>query len=742
MNGTDFTAPVLPADHPRVFIQKADIPALREKIKKPALSDAYAAFLSRLSEPADGTLAHPSGSRFTNADSHKLGVIECYALSYLLDGDEARGRAAIDAVLTYHREIVHYDYNTQGQELFTLGLVYDWCYALLSEREKDIFFRAVEQTASGMEMGYPHFSQGFVTGHGVEGQLMRDLMCAAIAMADEHPALYQNTAKLFFTEMVKAKRYLYSFGAYPQGTHYISYRMQWEYLATRLWDGLGIDHVFGEQQKEPLYWFFYMMRGDGISLFDGDDHKNNLPLGEPYHLMYRPYFHAASYEHDGYCLSEALRERPENPFRESGNQSLNAVEYLLCADPDLQPKPISDLPLSRYFGHPRGELIARTGWDSDSVVCQMKINHIHTGNHQHLDGGAFQIYYHGYLATDSGYYQAFRNSDNRNPASGNTNYNSQHFLSYYQRTVAHNCMLVFDPNEKVANYDRTDLSNDGGQRYPDNGKEAKTLDMLLDPAFGHRVGEVLAYRIDEGENPRYSYLKGDLTDAYTEKVTGYCRSFVFLPLCEEADKAALVVYDRIASADASFKKTWLLHTLEEPILSGDTYAAADTREGYGGELTLKTLLPKEKTVKILGNDEVFRVGDVNYVAKTLEGNRHNEGGGYRLEITPKNESIEDTFLNVCGIGDRGKTHVASSYLKTETHEGALVGKNVVLFGTDKNPSAKPQTVRTESDCQMLLVLDLVPGVWYVNDKPYEVDTDGVLTVLVPPRVCHIKREEP
>ena len=78
---------------------------------------------------------------------------------------------------------------------------------------------------------------------------------------------------------------------------------------------------------------------------------------------------------------------------------------LLWRDFDLEPKSPDDLPLTRYSGTPFGWMIARTGWDKDCVIAEMKVNENFVGNHQHLDAGSFQIYYKGPLAIDSGAYQ-------------------------------------------------------------------------------------------------------------------------------------------------------------------------------------------------------------------------------------------------------------------------------------------------------------------------------------------------
>ena len=72
-----------------------------------------------------------------------------------------------------------------------------------------------------------------------------------------------------------------------------------------------------------------------------------------------------------------------------------------------------------------GWMIARTGWDANSVIAEMKINEQFVGNHQHMDGGSFQIYHKGPLAIDAGAYSG---------SSGG--YNSPNNKNYFKRTIA------------------------------------------------------------------------------------------------------------------------------------------------------------------------------------------------------------------------------------------------------------------------------------------------------------------
>ena len=67
----------------------------------------------------------------------------------------------------------------------------------------------------------------------------------------------------------------------------------------------------------------------------------------------------------------------------------------LWRDLDLKPKPLADLPLSRYYGAPYGWMTARTGWDVNSVIAQMRMNIYNFGGHQHADGGKFRALLQG-----------------------------------------------------------------------------------------------------------------------------------------------------------------------------------------------------------------------------------------------------------------------------------------------------------------------------------------------------------
>jgi heparin/heparan-sulfate lyase len=275
----------------------------------------------------------------------------------------------------------------------------------------------------------------------------------------------------------------------------------------------------------------------------------------------------------------------------------------------------------------------------------MKVNEYNFVNHQHLDAGAFQIYFKGTLASDSGLYSGSSGA-----------YGSPHCLNYYWRTIAHNSLLVYDPGE---DFGKRGYGNDGGQRLPNGRNEARNLDVLLAPQNGYRTGKVLAHGFGpDPQTPDYTLLQADLTEAYSKKVQQVTRSFVFLNLRNAQVPAALVVFDRVVSARPDFRKFWLLHTLEEPRVEAASATVDCTQPGASGRLNLDVLLPPAPNAalnKVGGPGKEYWVFGTNYTndpepERVAKGSI--ETSAWRLELSPKSASAEDRFLTVMQMTDR------------------------------------------------------------------------------------------
>ncbi len=636
--------PVPPPEHPRLCLRAKNVPDLAARLNHPVLKPVADA-LQQL------------------AKKDPQVKVEWDALQYLVTRDKdlglATAAAALDLLQKARLPDIHDACRVTGRWMVTGAIAYDWLHPLLTKDQKDAFVKELVRLAKTLECGYPPAAQGSITGHSSEAMIMRDLLSAGIAVYDEFPEMHDLAAGRFFREHLPARNWFYPGHAYHQGDAYGVYRCSYDLFPLWIFDRLGAGNVYNPEQRHVPYFYLYTRRPDGQRLRGGDCYMGWSRPGQPWGLGAAALL-TASYYGDGHLLHEHLRS--------PGGADKDRIFELLWRDPALQPRPPDDLPLSRHFGPPFGWTVARTGWDENAAVAEMKVNVYNFNNHQHLDAGAFQLYYRGALAIDSGLYQG---------TSGG--YGSPHDKNYHWRTIAHNSLLVHDPNE---NFGR-DYGNDGGQRLPNNRNEPSTLEVLLDPKRGYQTGEVLAQGFGpDARAPDYTYLTGDLTRAYSQKVRQAIRSFVFLNLKNPAAPAALVVFDRVVSADPSFRKYWLLHSLEEPKVEGN----AATVEREKGRLSLTALLPAADNLelsKVGGPGKEFWVFGKNYPTEPTQRDwqqRSYEMGAWRLELSPRRAAEADLFLVVMQVADRASGARLPVVLAEEGDQvGCKVGDRKVLF---------------------------------------------------------------
>jgi heparin/heparan-sulfate lyase len=676
--------PIPHPEHPRLYLRRAHIGELPVRLKDPALKTV----VERISRYA-ATLPHVKA--------------EWDAVHYLISGDEAVGRRIISEAGEILRTAKLPDRGdparVTGRMMVTGAIVYDWLYELFTPAERQEYIRELVRLAGTLECGYPPVKQGSITGHSSEAMIMRDLISAGIAIYDEFPEMYELAAARFFAEHVSARNWFYSGHAYHQGDSYSTYRYCWDAFALFIFDRLGAGNVFNPEQRYVPYHFLYTTRPDGQRLRAGDTYMITTPKGQPWREELGTVL-TASYYRDGVLLGQHLRHPSDTRD--------NSIFEFLWRDIKVNPEERTHLPLTRYFASPFGWMVARTGWDENAAIIEMKINEYNFVNHQHLDAGAFQIYYRGPLAIDSGIYEGTNGA-----------YNSPHCKNYYWRTIAHNSLLIYDPAEDIG---VPDYGNDGGQRLPNRRREARNLEVLLNPQNGYRTGEVLGHGFGPDEKaPDYTFLQGDLTKAYSNKVTAVTRTFAAFNLKNERVPAALVVFDRVAGADPAFKKFWLLHSMQEPAIDGRS-AVVDAPAGQAGRITLDVLLPGEAHVEAVGGPgKEFWVFGKNYpndVRPATKDRGTAEPGAWRIEVSPRNDAREDLFLTVMQVTNRENgEHWPAKPLTTDDRTGCIIeGPEVcwaALFRRDGTRSAAPVQLSLASGSRSFrcLIAGLAPGSW-------------------------------
>jgi heparin/heparan-sulfate lyase len=324
--------------------------------------------------------------------------------------------------------------------------------------------------------------------------------------------------------------------------------------------------------------------------------------------------------------------------------------------------------------------------------------------------GTFQIYYRSSLAVASGSYEA--------------GYGTPHWR-YAHETLASNGLLIFDPDEQPL---KRQL-NAGGQVIPNNGQDhPRDLETLLEK--GYRQGRVTAHAFGpDPQRPEYAFIAGDITAAYGPKAERVTRSMATLFTGDARYPAVLVLFDRVNAAKETFKKTWLLHSFEEPVLArgGATIVGAGAA---GGQLHLQSLLPEGAVMrKIGGPGKEFWVDSVatNYaIPETAK--PPVEAGAWRVEIAPGRPQREDEFLTVLTVSDASNPAPVAVRIDGSNVVGVAILNQAVVFHRGIESATRISFALDGTGEGRVLVCNMAPGSWRVERDGRE--QSGRLSVSV------------
>ena len=300
-----------------------------------------------------------------------------------------------------------------------------------------------------------------------------------------------------------------------------------------------------------------------------------------------------------------------------------------------------------------GFVQTRSSWDADATYLFFKCGDRYTA-HQHLDVGNFLIYKHKELVGDSGYYDTF---------------DGDHAVNYYIRSIAHNTILVFDPDEQfkgLRNPDRTvTMANDGGQMHDwpqHNGAAVDMGDWRKNEKL-YDIADMVAFN-DRGS---YLYVAGDCTRAYNPaKLEHFTRQIVFIR------PGTFIIFDRVKSTKPEFKKTWLLQAMKTPEKKDGKLIITHGK----GRLFVQTLLPESAVVKLVGGDDLFGYGGKKFPSTRVRG----VVPECRVEVSPVAPAKADYFLHVLTAADSTVNSVPNATARvTDTDVTVTVGKVSATF---------------------------------------------------------------
>ncbi|MBR3761706.1 MAG: discoidin domain-containing protein [Lachnospiraceae bacterium] len=633
------TLPEIPDEHPYVFVNEEYIEELLNLKDNEYYSEAYTWVSNKAKEKLP---SQPENGYLSSSISRQL---ETRAFMYMLgEISEVDAQETVQFTIEYLKNAktsqsgsinIYKDFGTQGIQ--TGALVYDWCYDIMTAKQRKELTTLIKNLMYADEQPCTPDSAAswYEVGGKAVGQPLIYNSIAAVAIYDTYPEIYEAVMPKILGSMAEAVKIYGEVGALSDGS--IAYtRDYYAYHVAVLLERLGYEHeqYYGNQTNIG-YKMLYSRTPYGALIKQGDDFtQSSYVIGQ---------YTNRSETKDDMAMLSAIYNDPYLKFQYiKENTSESTLFALLFNSSEVIPELPDDLPLAFEVGEPRSEIMVRTSWqdglDSPTVVAYMNMNNRRSGDHDHAHMGEFQLYYKGPLTMSAGRYTG-------------EGWGKDHWENYYTRSISANCVTVYDPDEKFT-YGETSQwtaeANDGGQKMT----EYKfSLDKNM--ADANLVTETEASFIGPNEyTPAFSYIKGDLTNAYSSnKMESYKRAMVFMDTFNQDYPGVMVVFDRVVSTDASFKKNWLLQAVTEPVVDGNKITITNTDEGCNGKLVNTTLYPQNVEIETVGGIGTFISDGQEWPIEYDEKMSDAYISGFRCEVSPTTAATEDIFLNAMYVTD-------------------------------------------------------------------------------------------
>jgi hypothetical protein len=617
---------------PRLYFRQEDVDWIKQRGQGP-----LAAQWKQLRWMADSMMQSGAASSTATGDVKGWFGEKGQAVAFLayIEQDAARTKWAVDWAKALGVGSVPSDDTPRRARLQRMAVVYDWLYDAMTDADRaEIRGYLVKYLEAMAGMKYIQ-DPGYLGGHERWGYAV--VAMGSIALHgdwDGAEALLTQTRQHLTEGFFPTQAWVAHDGGYHMGWAYTAAYTDFDkpYL---VWTVGTNDVLLDDWMAQTAYWNLYGMRGNDTFPEAGDAYSRNLDLGFV-NTLYAAGI--GKLGHAKWLLDEKLTPNGE------------AFLQILTVDPSLAATPPTDLPLGRLFDR-AGLVVARDAWDGGTTHFTFKSSAFYSTNHHHRDENAFTIHYQTGLALDSGVYDS---------------YSSTHWDNYYARTIAHNAIVVHDPAQTMQLFGQT-VSNDGGQVFK---SEARRLDDVL-PGGPASLAGVVSFE----NRDAFTYALGDATAAYDPaRVTLAQRDVVYLRDTPRAHPV-IVVYDRVGATQASFKKTFLLHTVAKPTLSGKLAVAING----AGRLSSLSLYPTNATLTLVGGPgKEYWVDGTNYPPTTTQF----EPGAWRLEVSPATGSKTDQLLHVLFVDDAGATPVSQTeavLVEGDSAVGGAVAGWVVVF---------------------------------------------------------------
>lgn len=710
----------VPAYHPRLLFTSDDIPQIIANSKNAENKEAMKAFNSALLRNTFNVLDVNSED---NSNNNILFSIQAKAFNHAVFGGNT-GADAVESMIDYLKKFRYpshdfsalQSYHQVTYTIYNASLVYDWCYDILT-KEQEEYIRTKLLELADSEHAFNSLTNGLSPfgGTGTSNYIFRDFLSLGIALYDTNPEIFNFIKSQIDNVYKPIDEYFSPSHSSFYGYQYGAFALYGHSMAYRLMDAIGYKKIFTDDMFHALDYYMLSRMPDGNNLIEGDDYLRadgefKLSMDDSALTMISA------------VASHYLKDNKFKSFLSDLSLTHTAFWYgTICFTP------IDSLLLvesqgtvtehqfekSRYFGSPMGMIIATNGEGKEKATVKMKISEGYKWHHQHYDAGSFEIYYKGRLTGQSAQYSRT---------------DIAQYSNYYVQSVASNTLLIKDPDEKFTYWNTNQIAeNSGGQRIK------RTFASNLGEWLSHEAyntGKITGYYSSDS----FSYLSGDITNAYSDKVSEVKRYMSFIP----KDKGGMMfVIDKINASDSAFEKTFLLHTPAEPEISDNTVTVIRNTNGYGGKLTLKAIYPEVDINGVGGEGKQWYVNGTNYeplesYAPELKNNPLAYGWG-RIEVSPKKENKLDYLVNVIYIDDAESKASEEAYAIKGT--GVIGGESegeavVIATSTERNKDTLSFALKNDGNVR---IANLSEGYWNVyngstlTDTVYATEESGMIS---------------
>ncbi|MHC4398225.1 MAG: heparinase II/III domain-containing protein [Planctomycetota bacterium] len=591
-------------------------------------------------------------ARKQQADAHAKMV--SMALVAAIEEDESLGREAVAMAMKTVEGPVRRGHVPFAHDLARCAVVYDLCHPCWTDDQRAKFHQYVNQTVDANLRSETH-----VFHNGWYGYKSWGIGLACYAAYYENPRAREILAALddeIRRRATPALSLAGEGGGWAEG-YYVNYWLyEWLFFCEVARRCEGIDYyalapgffesraVAGMFEAYPGIRQYGSRRpipmGDGGGRSFGGDRDKALAARR---ILVNHYRNDPAHQ----CVHAFNETTPRSGV------GVYAYKDFLWRDATVERGNLEQFRLSHVSPGP-GYVYARSSWGEDATCFFFKCGDRFTA-HQHLDVGHFLIYKHEELAGDGGHYDAF---------------GSSHDVNYHLRTIAHNTILVHDPEESWSRIRAGPVSgNDGGQAHdwPHHNGAVVDADQWLKGRALYDIADVLAFE-DRGE---YLYVAGDATRAYRPaKLELFTRQIVFLR------PGTFVIFDRVKSTDAAFKKTWLLQAMKRPTEKPPHLVITNGK----GRLFVQTLLPDDAQTSLATGDDLYHYDGRSFPPQRNTG----PAPECRIEVSPSRPLEVDFFLHVLTATEATEDSVPEASVQTEDGEVAMaVGRAKLVFTTDE-----------------------------------------------------------